>query len=125
MKKLFLLLTSSFVFACSSNQIINIDDKDVVELTSKVNEISKVKVLTNPTTGYSWDIKIDDENSRLMINNSYESTNNTPGIVGAPSYQIIELKPLETGVYKIKLEYKRGWENVEPINKKEIILNVK
>lgn len=110
-----------------SKDFFDLDMRESLTIQSKVNEEIKLKVTSNPTTGYDWFTNYDESNEFIEVQSSFQSiSNEKEEIVGAPSYKIYKIKGLKTGKYTIKLDYKRGWETgVSPIKEKTIQINVK
>lgn len=109
-------------------QTYNLDDTKKIKIDAKVNEEITLIVETNSSTGYNWYINLDSTNNKVKL--IYEK--DIPffhtiirGLVGASSKKIYKLKPLEKGQYIITLAYKRHWEQLPPIDKKTIILNIR
>lgn len=76
-----------------------------------VGETILIKLPSNPSTGYKWDLIESGYSDYLYLENSeFISTSNKAEIVGTGGYEIFELSPLAEGTTEILLEYRRGWE---------------
>jgi inhibitor of cysteine peptidase len=68
---------------------------------------------SNPTTGYSWDVKFDD--TYLKLNKSDYRPLPSENKVGSGGTQSFEFSSLKTGETEITFSYRRPWEtNVAP-----------
>lgn len=89
----------------------------------KENETFKIKLLSNPSTGYAWYIaKKEGNNSIDSVGHSYEIS-----AVGIPSFggkEIFEFKAISKGIAKVTLYYMRPWEKGKPAQVKDIIVEV-
>lgn len=84
-----------------------------------------IKLISNPTTGYSWFLR--EYNSKLIIpiSHHYESSNNS--VAGAPGFETWTFRmksdaftvPLQT---QIRLVYSRPWNTME--NPKQIVFRI-
>jgi inhibitor of cysteine peptidase len=99
----------------------NIEEK---QLTVKLGEKFRIKLESNPSTGYTWLPEFDSEFLKLVMNKYYSTKEkNEIPIVGKPGIQKFTFKAVKTGETKITMAYARPWENCIP--EKVIIYHVK
>jgi inhibitor of cysteine peptidase len=73
----------------------------------KVRETFTIELESNPTTGYQWQENFDETKVKLLE----KKINLTSKLIGAATSEVFTFQPLTEGVSKIKLDYKRSWEN--------------
>ena len=77
----------------------------------KLNEIIKIKLESNPTTGYSWNLS--DETSTAiisLISSDYKTSTPDKGVVGAGGNETLTFKAIAKGNTTIILTYNKSWE---------------
>ena len=100
----FILVTA---VSASVHVVTEKDDKATVRMT--MGDLIKIQVRTNPTTGFSWDLEY--PHDALVLSKDEITQDRHPvGMVGYPSTQEIQLKPLKAGTSKIEMKYRRPWE---------------
>lgn len=90
-------------------------------LSFKSQEI-KIELKGNPSTGYTWDYSLSNENS-VSISKEVKYTGKD-GIVGAPSIYYFKIKSHSPGNSTLTLEYKRPWEENKVLEKKKFNITV-
>jgi len=86
-----------------------------IDVGVKAGEIFTATLDENPSTGYSWQYKVEDEtivgfdSDRVLLDES--KNNDEPVIVGAGSQHEWKFKGLKSGLTTITFEYSRSWEN--------------
>ncbi len=109
---------------------IDITDKNEIKLSGKVGTDNAISVVGNLTTGYNWflDTNTYNENEVLCTNLSehnsgeYVSGNNSMNgmqMCGAPGKCLFKFKLIKVGNQKIRIIYKRAWE--DSVNKEKFI----
>lgn len=95
--------------------ITTLENKDNnSNVTIKKGGLLLLKLKSNPSTGYSWQV-VKKNNWVLPLQSSKQERDpNTPTIPGAPSFQIFQFKGSSSGNALIELEYKRSWEKNTP-----------
>ena len=128
MKKIFYLISASFlVLSCSNikKAAFNLDDNDVHKIQINQNQVVKLKVKTNPSTGFSWTTNVEELDGIKLVDQYTEKINKDPNVVGAPVYQYYRIKGIKRGTYNVTFNYARSWEtNQTPANTKQITLKV-
>ena len=75
-----------------------------------------IELKGNPSTGYTWEAVLSDENIvEVSKDVKYLGAN---GMVGAPSMFYFTVRSVSTGNTVLTLEYKRPWEEKEPLETK-------
>ena len=74
-----------------------------------VNTIYRWELQSNPTTGYNWFI-VSDEG--LKIESEFITKSD---LCGAPGIQVFKISSDKKGTFNLVAEYKRPWEDAEPV----------
>lgn len=81
-----------------------------------------IELKGNPSTGYTWEAVLSDENIvEISKDVKYLGAN---GMVGAPSMFYFTVRSLSSGNTVLTLEYKRPWEEKAPLETKVYNINV-
>ena len=82
-----------------------------------VGQTVVVKLASNPSTGYGWDVKQADNGVLQQVNHSFEQPPQTnPPMTGAGGTEVWAFKALKTGQQTLHFAYTRSWEkDVAPI----------
>ena len=86
---------------------VNITDSGISILNGKMGETITISLISNPTTGYSWQPEYDSAFLKL-VNTEFVPFAAVPGSPGMETFEFLMLKQGET---KVKMLYKRPWEN--------------
>ena len=81
-----------------------------------------IELKGNPSTGYTWESVLTSENI-VEISKDVKYLG-AEGMVGAPSMFYFTVSSLAAGNTVLTLEYKRPWEEKEPLEKKVYNINV-
>lgn len=83
----------------------------------KLNEIIKIKLESNPTTGYSWNLSGETSTAiTSLISSDYKTSTPDKEVVGAGGNETLTFKAIAKGNTTIILSYNKSWEEgVEPI----------
>jgi len=87
--------------------------RECEERTLQVPEGSliAIRVESNPSTGYRWQPVVTGGTGNLyLIGGTFTMTNENPDSVGASGYEILVMAAQTSGVYDVKMQYKRPWE---------------
>lgn len=86
----------------------------IAPIKLKVGQRSKIKLVSNPTTGYSWQFAqpLDEESPIKLDKTGFLKPKSK--LVGAPTTQFWVFKATKAGRVQINLEYKRPWETETP-----------
>jgi len=119
----FSLSMASAVFAADNCVAPNSTIKEK-QLTVKVNEKFKIKLESNPSTGYEWIPEYDSEFLKLIKSKYYLPKDIGETIAaGEPGTQKFVFKALKPGETDITMNYVRPWENCIPAE--QIVYHVK
>jgi inhibitor of cysteine peptidase len=86
------------------------------DLNLKVNDTITIKLESNATTGYKWNL-FEENNSGIitMISSGYTEKENKDNLVGAGGFETFSFKAISRGNTTITLTYNRQWEkDVQP-----------
>lgn len=81
-----------------------------------------IELKGNPSTGYTWEAVLSSENV-VTVSKDVKYLG-SEGMVGAPSMFYFTVSSLSSGNTVLTLEYKRPWEEKEPLEKKVYNINV-
>jgi predicted secreted protein len=102
------------------------EDYDGEQIELKVDQILVVKLESNPSTGYLWELEVNNESILKQFGKvefkSSEDINPPPGTGG---WEIFHFKAISAGQMTLKLIYHRPWEEVEPLKTYSIQVTVK
>ena len=126
----FLKLFVPFVLllaACGSGKVnVVTQDQDEGQVSLAVGQTLEVRLDSNPTTGYSWQV-LDLAGGVLAQEGDaeYKSSSSQP-MPGQGGMEIFRFKAILPGEVTLKLVYRRPWEtDVEPADTFELAVMVK
>jgi inhibitor of cysteine peptidase len=104
LKKLLIILLAASTFNYATQKPIML----------KVGQTSKIKLVSNPTTGYSWQIAqpLDKKDPITLEKTGFLKPKSK--LIGAPTTQFWVFTGKKRGTVQITLEYKRPWETETP-----------
>lgn len=82
---------------------------------------------SNPTTGFTWNIKdAGDDNIISLLGSTYQTnaSDSQPAIVGQGGRQYWYFKALQPGTAQLQMVYARPWESVQPAKVYSLTINV-
>jgi len=88
-------------------------------ISMKVGETVKLKIESNPTTGYKWTAKVSTD-VLIIAKEDYFSSSD---LLGAGGIQEFDFEAIKAGETDIIMNYGRSWEP-NPINTYKIVANV-
>ena len=114
---IFLLLISVLALSCSHLSKTLTEKDNGKSFVLKGNEIIMVKLESNPSTGYSWDLAGENKDSIVaLISSDYHASLKDKSLVGGGGYEIFTFQAQSSGSADIVLSYRRPWEEkTEPI----------
>ena len=92
--------------AAADDNIADADDQMSI-LNGTAGETITISLISNPTTGFMWQPEFDSEMLEL-VNRDYVSDSTKPGSPGMETFEFLMLKQ---GEARVKMLYKRPWEN--------------
>ncbi len=80
----------------------------------KRGNMMAIKLDTNPSTGFRWEMKLDkgDEKKIVKVGSSFMMPKSSDQRVGVPGSEVLMLAAEESGNCKVTMEYKRPWERL-------------
>lgn len=84
------------------------------EVLLKKGELLVVRLPANPTTGYSWNLRISDKGILNQENADYHPSQNNGKRVGAGGEQYWKFRARKSGTTKLLFSYARPWEKGVP-----------
>jgi predicted secreted protein/putative hemolysin len=95
------------------------------KVTLKVGDVLEVTLDSNPSTGYSWQVKANDRNVLLPLGEPQFTLGNPTPMPGAGGTETFQFKALAKGQTTLTLVYLRPWEtNVTPTPNDTFTLSV-
>lgn len=107
-----LLIILFSVSSCSGNQKNYFTEKNNEEsINLKVGDIINVRLESNITTGYSWELSGETDQGIIMLESSiYEESQKDENVAGAGGSETFSFKAVSAGNTDLVLEYLRPWE---------------
>ncbi len=121
MKKFLILVTVavvaiSLVAGCVGEIKTYTDEGQTIDIG--VNREFVIAIGANPTTGYDWEVSLDETMLEMMGEKTYKPGEEAEeGVVGAGGVEYFRFKALKAGEAEITMVYKRSWE--EPTTQDE------
>ena len=114
MISLFLALALFPSCGTQGTQIKDVDNGK--QITIRSGDVATVTLVSNPTTGYSWQVMEVDNTILVQDGNpEYKGAQGSEGLVGASGTETFRFKAVGTGTTTLELGYMRPWESVPPI----------
>jgi predicted secreted protein len=112
---LFIILTTLLVFSgCMISGKTLTESDNGKNLNLKVNDLVTIKLESNATTGYQWNLSNEtDSNIITLISSDYTAANAQETLVGGGGYETFDFKAKSKGSTAIILTYNRTWEKGE------------
>ena len=116
-KSLPALILCGFLFTGCGNKQANLDYSTYSGvLTIKVGDTFIIRLESNPTTGYSWNLPEIPSEIVQKISNVYEPEKTNGNIVGSGGTEIWTFKAISKGNITLTFQYARPWEkDIPPI----------
>ena len=92
------------------------DGADMADVTVRTDSVYRWELESNPTTGYNWYL-VSDEG--LKIETEFKADSE---LCGAPGIHTFLISSEKKGTFKLTAEYKRPWENVDPLRTAELTI---
>jgi inhibitor of cysteine peptidase len=108
----------------SQNKIITeVDNGNTIHI--KEGHTFYLKLKENPSTGYSWQLRLSSGLNQLSDKYYPQETSKKGGrfVIGAAGYRLWEIKATEKGSQQVNAIYKRSWET-ETGNEQTFKLNI-
>jgi len=88
------------------------DCEETNNIDASVDEEFSIALVSNPSTGYSWMVELDED----FIEMTSRSFTPSSEQVGAGGVEIFTFNPTAEGEIEIKFSYLRPWESVQPLD---------
>ncbi|MFH0734058.1 MAG: protease inhibitor I42 family protein [bacterium] len=121
---IFFLLALINLVCCSDKEVINNPDFIKTEYEITVNGSFQINLVSNPTTGYSWQWT-NKQSISIVDTFNHGYIPKQPMLVGSGGKEIWRFKGIKTGTDTIKLEYCRSWDPNSTVETKNISVIVK
>lgn len=112
---------------CAPGNAVKIgNDANGQKISIKPNQTLAIRLESNPTTGYGWEVAECDEAILKPLGEAeYEQAKPNQNLVGGGGWQTFQFRPEKTGQTRVKLIYHRPWEkDVEPLQTFEVQVSV-
>ena len=112
-----LLITVLILSGCMFASKTLTENNNGQSLSLKANETVKIKLESNITTGFRWNLSNETDTSIVsLISSDYKQANTDSKLVGAGGYETFTFKTNSKGNTTIILTYNKSWEEgVEPL----------
>ena len=126
MKRLLILvavavIVTSLVAGCVGEVKTYTDSGQTIDIGA--NQEFVIALGANPTTGYDWEVSLDETILELVEKTYKLGEEAEEGVVGAGGVEYFRFKALKAGETEITLVYKRTWEE-EGIDQKVFTVNI-
>ncbi|MBN1453561.1 MAG: protease inhibitor I42 family protein [Anaerolineales bacterium] len=101
---------------CGTNGVNLTEADNGRQITVRPGDIVTLKLASNPTTGYSWQV-MEIDNTILVQDGDpeYKQSPGSEGLVGTGGAETFRFKAVGAGETTLSLGYMRPWESVLPI----------
>lgn len=111
-----LLLALALFSGCGSRDHLVTASDNGSEIRLKTGETMVIRLESNPTTGYSWQVlEIDNSVLEQDGDSEFKTAPGNEGSVGAGGEETIRFKALGPGKITLTLGYMRPWEDLPPL----------
>ncbi len=111
---------------CGVNGTSLTDADNGKQITVQPGDIVTLTLVSNPTTGYSWQVM--EVDATVLVQDGepeYQQSPGSEGLVGAGGTETFRFKAIGKGETKLNLGYMRPWESVPPIETFTVTIAVK
>ena len=102
------------------------------KLTEEFNKVTvakgesfSIELVSNPSTGYAWDLKLKAGKASLVKEDFISDAPRSSMVCGAGGKEVFVFKAEESGIIEIAADYKRSWEKVPPVKSQSFRITVK
>ena len=118
-------LAMALFSGCGTNGTSLTDADNGKQIIVKSGDVMTITLVSNPTTGYSWQVMEIDETLLLQKGDpEYKQSPGTEGLVGAGGVETFRFEAIGSGETALTLGYMRAWESVPPIEEFSIQVTV-
>ena len=115
------VIATSLMTGCVEAVKTYIDSGQAIDIS--VNQEFVIAIGANPTTGYDWEVSLDETILELVEKTYKPAEEAEHEIVGAGGVDYFRFKALKAGEAEIIMVYKRSWEE-EGIEQKVFTVNI-
>ncbi len=110
---LVLVVVLAMMTACGGTDVVATEKDDGGSVTVNSGGALEIKLPSNPSTGYSWQV-VDVPTFMPQEGESSFEQGGPSGAVGAGGTETLRFVPATAGTGTVKLEYRRSWETTAP-----------
>jgi len=113
---LFLSITIYIFSGCTITGKTYAESNNGDNLNLKINDVITIKLESNATTGYKWNLS-EESNSDIiaLVSSDYTEKENKDNLVGAGGFETFTFKAVSNGSITLIITYNRPWEkDVQP-----------
>ena len=111
------LFTTAYIFGgCTIAGKTYTESNNGDNLNLKINDVITIKLESNATTGYKWNLS-EENNSGIIaiVSSDYTEKENKDNLVGSGGFETLTFKAVSRGSATIILTYNKPWEkDVQP-----------
>ena len=122
MKKIVMFVLIMTIISLMSVSFTDTDsnpDKFFVGIDGSV----EISIEENPTTGYIWHLKIDNDELVKIVVDEFTASN-AEGVVGAGGMHTWIIDAVDQGIVTMTIEYYRDWEPENVAETREYVINI-
>lgn len=116
-----IVLSFNFLIGLTFSQslpVINLEKDRRIDLKIGYGQSKLIKLASNPSTGFRWELKFNNANTNhclLIQEESFEQID-SPKVIGVGGYQVWSIKSNCRQDLKsiVRFEYLRSWEKAQP-----------
>lgn len=107
------LVVLAMLGSCSGESDLTLTEDDhLSEVDLETGDTFEVRLESNPSTGYAWEIADTGTGAFLeLLSEEFEEPEGTD-LVGAPGTEVFEFEAIDTGAGILRLEYIRSFEDL-------------
>lgn len=125
---LIVLVSINLPAVADQSKVVELPKEEQSKLILSKGQELRIKILSNPSTGYRWHLKSPNEISKCLKvkEETYKKPNTAVNRVGTSGYQIWKVKSKcdVRGFDLLRFEYIREWEvNQTPASWSELLIN--
>jgi inhibitor of cysteine peptidase len=112
-----LLLTAVYIFSgCTIKVATYTESNNGDNLNLKINDVISIKLESNATTGYKWNLSEENSSGIIsLVSSDYTEKENKDNLVGVGGFETFTFKTVSRGSTTLILTYNRPWEkDIQP-----------
>lgn len=92
-------------------------------LKLRVGEVVRVRLHSNPTTGFGWEFLAPENGVVALDKNAFVPPENKNNMCGVPGEHELVIRAVKSGRAELRGVYRRPWEKRDPATDKTFLLN--